>query len=124
MTKQANNQQFIKIFNKLAYRFSPWEVWKDFIVMFACAISNSLDKTHYEEREALYLKTIQKYNKEERELFPQLAAETVIALEENQEQDFLGDIFMNLGLGNKSGGQFFTPYHICELMAKVTIGDI
>ena len=107
MTKQANNQQFIKIFNKLAYRFSPWEVWKDFIVMFACAISNSLDKTHYEEREALYLKTIQKYNKEERELFPQLAAETVIALEENQEQDFLGDIFMNLGLGNKSGGQFF-----------------
>ena len=110
MTKQANNQQFIKIFNKLA--------------MFACAISNSLDKTHYEEREALYLKTIQKYNKEERELFPQLAAETVIALEENQEQDFLGDIFMNLGLGNKSGGQFFTPYHICELMAKVTIGDI
>ena len=124
MTKQANNQQFIKIFNKLAYRFSPWEVWKDFIVMFACAISNSLDKTHYEEREALYLKTIQKYNKEERELFPQLAAETVIALEENQEQDFLGNIFMNLGLGNKSGGQFFTPYHICELMAKVTIGDI
>lgn len=66
MTKQANNQQFIKIFNKLAYRFSPWEVWKDFIVMFACAISNSLDKTHYEEHEALYLKTIQKYNKEER----------------------------------------------------------
>ena len=124
MTKQANNQQFIKIFNKLAYRFSPWEVWKDFIVMFACAISNSLDKTHYEEREALYLKTIQKYNKEERALFPQLAAETVIALEENQEQDFLGNIFINLGLGNKSGGQFFTPYHICELMAKVTIGDI
>ena len=124
MAKQATDQPFIKIFNKLAYRFSPWEVWKDFVVMFACALSNPLDKTHYEEREALYLKTIQKYNKEERELFPQLAAETVMALEGNQEQDFLGNIFMNLGLGNKSGGQFFTPYHVCELMAKVTIGDV
>lgn len=118
------DKPFINIFNKLTRRFSPWEVWKDFIVMFACALSNPLDKTHYEEREALYLKTIQKYNKEERELFPQLTAETVIALEENQEQDFLGNIFMNLELGNKSGGQFFTPYHICELMAKATIGDI
>ena len=118
------DKPFINIFNKLTRRFSPWEVWKDFIVMFACALSNPLDKTHYEEREALYLKTIQKYNKEERELFPQLTAETVIALEENQEQDFLGNIFMNLELGNKSGGQFFTPYHICELRAKATIGDI
>lgn len=118
------DKPFINIFNKLTRRFSPWEVWKDFIVMFACALSNPLDKTHYEEREALYLKTIQKYNKEERELFSQLTAETVIALEENQEQDFLGNIFMNLELGNKSGGQFFTPYHICELMAKATIGDI
>jgi type I restriction-modification system DNA methylase subunit len=119
-----SDQPFIKSFNKLAYRFSPWEVWKDFVVMFACALSNPVDKLHYDEREALYMKTIQKYNKEERELFPQLVAETVLALEENPEQDFLGNIFMNLGLGNKSGGQFFTPYHVCELMAKVTIGGM
>lgn len=118
------NKPFIETFNTLTYRWNPWEVWKDFIVMFACALSNPVDKSHYDERETLYLKTIQKYNEKERALFPKLAAETVTALEENPEQDFLGNIFMNLGLGNKSGGQFFTPYHVCELMAKMTIGNM
>ena len=83
-----------------------------------------MDKLHYEEREALYLKTIQKYNKQEQLFFPQLAAEVVNALEENPEQDFLGKLFMELNLGNDSGGQFFTPYHVCELMAKISIGDV
>lgn len=31
---------------------------------------------------------------------------------------------MELNLGNKSTSQFFTPYHICELMAKVTEEDV
>lgn len=119
-----SDQPFIKHFRELTHRFSPWEVWKDFVVMFACALSNPVDKSHYEEREALYLKTIQKYNKQEQAIFPQLAAETVMALEENPEQDFLGNIFMNLGLGNDAGGQFFTPYHVCELMAKISIGEL
>ena len=70
------------------------------------------------------MKTIQKYNEQERNVFPKLAAETVMALEENPEQDFLGNIFMNLGLGNAAGGQFFTPYHVCELMAKISIGEL
>lgn len=119
-----SGQPFIKHFRELTHRFSPWEVWKDFVVMFACALSNPVDKSHYEEREALYLKTIQKYNEQERNVFPKLAAETVMALEENPEQDFLGNIFMNLGLGNDAGGQFFTPYHVCELMAKISIGEL
>lgn len=46
-----------------------------------------------------------------------------MALEENQEQDFLGSIFMELNLGNESGGQFFTPYHICELMVEIALGN-
>ena len=119
-----NNQPFIKIFDKLAYRFTSWEVWKDFIFLSATAISNAVDKSHYDEREKLYLSVIQKYNKEEQELFPQLLAETVCALEKNPEQDFLGKLFMQLGLGSEKNGQFFTPYHVCEFMAKVTIGDI
>lgn len=47
-----------------------------------------------------------------------------MALEENPEQDFLGSIFMELNLGNNSNGQFFTPYHVCEMMAKITETDI
>ncbi len=118
------DKPFLTIFKELTYRWTPWEVWKDFVVMFACALSNPVDKSHYDEREALYLKTIQKYNKQEQQLFPQLAAETIMAFEKNPEQDYLGKIFMTLNLGNDAGGQFFTPYHVCELMAKVSIGNL
>ena len=123
-TRPPNGQPYVKLFNELTYRFSPWEVWKDFIVMYACALANPFDKVHFEAREDLYLKIILKYNKKEQELFPQLVAEVVNALEENPEQDFLGKLFMDFELGNHMAGQFFTPYHVCECMAKMTVGNI
>ena len=117
-------KEFLKAFHQLTYRHRPWDVWRDFIIMFACSLSNPMDKSHYEEREKRYLKIIKKYNKQEQKLFPELAAYVVMALEDNPEQDFLGSVFMELNLGNKSTNQFFTPYHICELMAKVTEEDV
>ena len=89
-------KQFLKTFNQLTYRHRSWDVWRDFIIMFACSLSNPVDKFHYEEREKRYLKIIKKYNKREQEQFPELAAYVVMALEENPEQDFLGSIFMEL----------------------------
>lgn len=118
-----SRKEFLRVFNQLTYRHRSWDVWRDFIVMYACALSNPVDKEHYEERESLYLRTIKKYNKQEQPLFSELAAYTVMALEENPEQDFLGSIYMSLNLGNQHNGQFFTPYHVCELMAEVTMQD-
>ena len=119
-----SDQPFIKLYRELTYRWTPWEVWQDFVTMYACAISNAVDKSHFDGREAMYLKRIQKYNKKEQELFPQLAAEVVLALEKNPEQDFLGKIFMELNLSNDSGGQFFTPYNVCRMMAEMTVGNV
>ena len=117
-------KEFLKAFHQLTYRHRPWDVWQDFIIMFACSLSNPVDKSNYEEREKRYLKIIKKYNKQEQKLFPELAAYVVMALEDNPEQDFLGSVFMELNLGSKSTSQFFTPYHICELMAKITEEDV
>ena len=117
-------KEFLRVFKQLTYMNHPWEVWKDFIVMFACALSNPVDKSHYDEREAIYMKTIKKYKKSDQILFPELVAETVMALEENPEQDFLGSIFMELNLGNEAKAQIFTPYHICDLMAKIATDDV
>ena len=75
-------KQFLKTFNQLTYRHRSWDVWRDFIIMFACSLSNPVDKFHYEEREKRYLKIIKKYNKREQEQFPELAAYVVMALEE------------------------------------------
>ena len=117
-------QSFIKTFNELSYRHNAWQVWNDFIFMAACAISNAVDKAHFEEREKQYLSVAKKYSKEEGVLFPKMLSYVVMALELNPNQDFLGSIFMALGLGNKNSGQFFTPYHICELMAEITMDGI
>lgn len=123
-TDKDIRKNFLQTFNQLTQRYRTFDVWRDFIIMFACSLSNPVDKTHYEEREERYLKIIKKYNKQEQEKFPELAAYVVMALEENPEQDFLGSIFMELNLGNKSSSQFFTPYHVCEMMAKITEEDV
>lgn len=121
---REHRDAFIKIIKQLSYRHRIWKVWNDFIVMFACAISNSVDKTNYDEREELYLKTIRNYTNEDQSLFPKLVAETVMALDMNMEQDFLGSIYMELGLGNNAVGQVFTPYDVCRLMAQVTTTSV
>lgn len=117
-------KEFLNLFGRLTYTHNQWDVWNDFIVMSACAISNAIDKTHYDEREKRYLKIIKKYTKTEQNIFPELLSVFVLALDENTEQDFLGDIYMSLGLANKNNGQHFTPYHVCELMADTTMSDI
>ena len=118
---QQIENEFLKIFNKLVGRYSKWNIWADFITIFACSISNVLDKEHYEEREDLYKNIVKKYNKEELNLFPQLMAQTFLALNNEPEQDFLGKMYMNLNLGNGARGQFFTPYSVCRLMAELII---
>lgn len=119
-----SRDDFLNVFNKFGARHRPWDIWADFITMTACSISNSVDERYYDKREKLYLKTIKKYNKKEQLLFPELLALTVLALDKNGEQDFLGSIFMELGLGNSKNGQFFTPYSVCELMAAVAVCDV
>lgn len=124
-TKSANyKRDFIYYFQKLCYKHNQFEAWKDFVTLFSCAISNALDNSNYEERERKYKRIIKKYTESEQKIFPQLAATTVLALESNPEQDFLGEIYMSLNLGSIYNGQFFTPYHVCELMAEVTMEDI
>lgn len=114
-------KEFIKTFEELKYSRNSYSIWSDFVTICACSISNIVDKRYFDEREEMYLKIIKKYNKDEQELFAKLMAKTFIALTNNPQQDFLGKIFMSLNLGSASNGQFFTPYHICEFMAKMTI---
>ena len=115
---------FAKKLLGLSQRYHTWEVWSDFIVMFAAALSNCVDRSHREEREAMYAKIISKYNEAERMVFPELVAEVVNTLTDDPEQDFLGRAYMELELGNHWIGQFFTPYSVCELMAEISTGTV
>jgi len=48
---------------------------------------------------------------------------TTLALNENSAQDFLGEFYMQLDFGSDWHGQFFTPWHIAELMAKMQLDE-
>lgn len=122
---RTHEKEFLSTFRQLlSERSRPWDIWKDFIIMSACALSNPVDKIHYEEREKRYLDIIQKYEPRKQVLFSELFAHMVMALEEDPEQDFLGKMYMDLNLSYDELKQVFTPYHVCQLMADITIGDI
>ena len=121
--RNEDEREFIKTFDSLCYGQSRFQVWADFVHMFALSIVNAVDKVHFEEREKRYLRIVKPYKKEQLEGFAQLARTTVLALEKNPFQDFLGELYMRCDLGNEHTGQFFTPYHICELMAQCIIGN-
>lgn len=51
------------------------------------------------------------------------ACGTLIAGAAKQVHDDIGDVYMGACLGDDRRGQFFTPWHICMMMAQMTILD-
>lgn len=121
--RNERQRELEKLYNKLCHRYSRYEVWQDMVVMIACAIANAADKRYFDEREKMYMRVVQKYTKEELDVFPEFFTHIVLGMEENPDCDFLGELYMDLELGNKHAGQFFTPYCVCQMMAECSIDD-
>ena len=115
---QGTEKEFIKVFQELCYSRSSWQVWADLMAAMACTLANSVDKTEprYTAREKEYAECIKRLGGVEKPA--KCFAIVVEALERNPDQDFLGKLYMSLELGNHWKGQFFTPYNVCECMAK------
>ena len=114
--------EFLKKFRTLTERHPPWEVWQDFITLTSASIANAVDRRPdiWKNRERDYMITVRKYQNDEQIAFIDLFIFTVLALENNPAQDFLGQIFMKLNLSNHWRGQFFTPWSLAETMARLT----
>ena len=120
---QERRREFYNLFKKLTgYKHNDWQIWQDFIYMAAAALSQPCE--FKQNREDEYMRIIAKYNKEEQQLFPQMLSEIVEAFEQEKYADILGDLYMQLEMGNKCKGQFFTPYHVCSMMAKCSATDV
>ena len=123
---KPSQSEFQKLFSTLCGSRSDWQVWSDFITMSATAISNACDRegpTH-DDREKQYMELARGYTKDEVDTLARLLSIVVLALEDNPRQDFLGEVFQGLGLNSHWKGQFFTPYHMCEFMAEITLGGV
>ena len=119
--RNDHEREFIRVFDGLCYGQSRYKVWDDFVHMAALSIVNTVDKRHFEEREKRFLAIRKPYTDSQFSGFAKLFAITAGALEENPFQDFLGELYMRCDLGNDHTGQFFTPYHVCEMMAKIIV---
>ena len=123
---KPSQSEFQKLFSALCYSRSNWQVWSDFIAMSATAISNAFDREGpvHDGREKQYMELVCGYTKDEADILARLLSIVVLALEDDPRQDFLGEVFQGLGLNSHWKGQFFTPYHVCEFMAEITLGGV
>ena len=69
------------------------------------------------------MEAIKPYSHDELTVFSELLSLTLIA-HHTGYGDFLGEMAGEAELLNKQGGQFFTPYHLCRAISKMTLGDI
>ncbi len=114
-------KRFINLIQSMAGAYQTWQIWGDLITAVACTISNTVDMEHREKREEEYLRISKKHD-------PKKLAEAfsiiVEALDDDPNQDFLGRMYMGLNLGSHWHGQFFTPYNLCEMSAKMQVDSL
>ena len=117
-----HQKELFKLIGGLACRRSQWQVSSDFAEMAAISISNAVDIGPREKREGRYMEIFKRYQPDELQKFPQMFCDLTLALKD-EPSDVLGKTFHDLELHNKWSGQVFTPYVLCRMMAKVTIGN-
>jgi type I restriction-modification system DNA methylase subunit len=111
-------KEFASTLRDLSHSRHQWEIWQDFVEMSAISLRQPFD--FQQDREDKYLSIASKYNEKDIHRIPELLGLTIGALTIGNN-DFLGQMFMELELSNKWQGQFFTPYPICTFMAKVLV---
>lgn len=93
---------------------SPHEVFRDWVHMYAIAISNIC--TFDPAREEEYMAITRKYTNDELNVMCKMSGMLAESLEDDMH-DYLGEVYMGCNLGNSRTGQFFTPFHLSELTA-------
>ena len=118
------NSHIAKLFLTLTGSRNLWQVWSDAILLMAISISNPCDNgERRRDREKAYMERIKNFSEQEQKVLVNIFVAIVEAFEKNPNQDLLGQLFMELNLGNARNGQFFTPYDVCVFMASISADD-
>lgn len=118
--RNPHRAAFITLFNEIAPYENRYQVFSDFIHMSMSALYNRLLMNETFEQD--YMRRVARYQPEDVTRFSQLLGEVVCGLE-FEVCDFLGSIFMELGMGSKRTCQYFTPDSITTMMAQMLMAD-
>lgn len=134
MSAKAAKKEIMDCIRNLSGAKSPYEVFYDWVtsmaMMYANLKGNFLGPEHlsenerkiYEDREDLYEKATKGYP-DEAAAFSEMLGYLILAMED-EPSDILGEVFMESGLGNKDAGQFFTPFHVSLVTARLNVAKI
>ena len=123
--KNMYAKRFCDALEKIAVNHSLWTVWQHFINIAAISLANTMEmRTEIRtQRESLYHNIINQYTTDEQQCMVEMMSLLIQGYIENPNQDFLGDIYMSLDFGDGWKGQFFTPWHVAEMMARGLVGN-
>lgn len=106
--------------NRMAGKYTPHQVFADWVEMSALSIAQSIEPD--EEREEAFFGIAKKYSEDDFFTLGCMLGRLSFLLE-NGLDDYLGKIYMELSTGNSHTGQFFTPFHVCEMMAGIALAN-
>ncbi|MGP2450668.1 N-6 DNA methylase [Pantoea stewartii subsp. indologenes] len=121
MSIETARKQFVSVFRHTARHLRRWDVFSDFITLTA----SELDLATIRAPESMERcrKICGRYRPEDIQDLHRLFSLMVNALEA-KFHDFLGAIFMELELGDGRQGQYFTPYSVQSLMARMLMPGV
>lgn len=115
-------QDFYRLFNATAKHQNPQETFADYVRISATALHNAA--AFCQKREDQHLTTIEKYSDNDKQNLCHMLTLIIEMLEsKGQPFDVLGEIYSELGLTNDKNAQFFTPFPVSAMCAKVTFDD-
>ena len=117
--KRPEPDDFRKVLGRLSHRHDIRRVFDAFIRLSACALSA---KT----REAEYLEEAKLWEKPELEMFAEALAALTVEMEGKPFEDVIGGYYMESALsqkGQQRNGEFHTPKTVCDMMARMVLGD-
>lgn len=116
--------EIVKDLKYFDYKYNNYEILKDLFIMSALSISNSIELNDKikNKREEEYKQIIDKYNKQDLDIFAKTFSKIIELYENNEISDFLGEIFMQSFTQNSGAkGQVFTPYALSVKSAEALI---
>ena len=121
ISAQYSRNRFISVFQSTARHLRRWEVFSDFLSL----VASELDIARIRTPESMEhcRKICARYEATDIANMQEMFCMMVCALEA-KFHDFLGAIFMELELGDNFRGQYFTPYSVQCLIARMLIPGI
>ena len=116
-------EEIVKTISSISGKYSSYEIFSDWVKCMALSLSNSSSLLHsrtWTSREEEYKATMDKYTADEQKKILDMTGMLTLALEDDM-RDVLGDVYMAGGMGSKSTGQFFTPFHVSYMTARLSL---